>query len=160
MNEFEVNNQVLLQLIDDWEPKLLALSGEAITTRPNSESWTIKETIGHLIDSASNNTHRIIHLQYQPSPLIYPDYANYGNNDRWVAIQDYQTENWNDLVRLWKYINKHIIHVIRHVNLYKLDNEWITALGNKISLRSMIADYLRHVKLHLNEISEIIDRSN
>ena len=159
MNEFEVNNQTLLQLIDEWEPKLSALSNEVITTRPNSESWTIKEIVGHMIDSASNNTHRIIHLQYQPSPLIFPDYANLGNNDRWVDIQNYQSENWSDMVQLWKYINKHIVHVIRCVNLDKLDNEWITALGDKVSLRSMIIDYLRHTGLHLNEISEIINEA-
>ena len=156
MNEFEINNQVLLQLLDEWVPRLLALPDDVITTRPNNESWTIKETLGHLIDSASNNTHRIIHLQYQPTPLIFPDYANLGNNDRWVDIQDYQTENWGDLVHLWKYINKHIVHIIRRVDLNKLDNEWLTALGNKVSLRTMIVDYLRHVELHLSEISEIL----
>jgi len=48
------------------------------------QHWTIKETIGHLIDSASNNTYRIIHLQYQQSPLVFPDYANLGNNDRLI----------------------------------------------------------------------------
>jgi len=42
------------------------------------------------------------------------------------------------------------------VNLDKLDNEWITALGVKVSLRTMIVDYLRHVELHLGEISELI----
>ena len=159
MNEFEVNNQALLQLIDEWEPRLLALSKEVITWRPNNESWTIKETVGHMIDSASNNTHRIIHLQYQFPPLIFPDYANFGNNDRWVAIQDYQTENWEDLVQLWKYINRHIAHVIRRVNPDKLDNEWIAATGKRISLHAMIIDYLRHVELHLNEIGEIIAKS-
>jgi len=156
MDEFEINNEILLQLIDEWEPRLLALSDEVITTRPNNESWTIKEIVGHMIDSASNNTHRIIHLQYQFPPLIFPDYANFGNNDRWVAIQDYQTEDWKDLVQLWKYMNKHIVHVIRHVNPDKLDNEWISATGNRISLRAMIIDYLRHIELHLREISEII----
>ena len=156
MNEFELNNQALLQLIDEWEPKLLALPDEVITTLRNSQDRTIKQIIGHLIDSASNNTHRIVHLQYQPTPLIFPDYANFGNNDRWIAIQDYQTENWEDLIQLWKYINKHIVHVIRHVNLDKLDNEWITASGNKVSLRTMIVDYLRHFQLHLSEINEMI----
>jgi len=157
MNEFEVNNQALLQLVDEWEPKLLALPDEVVTYRPNNESWTIKEIVGHLIDSASNNTHRIIHLQYQPSPLIFPNYASQGNNDRWVAIQDYQTENWSDLVQLWKYINRHIVHVIRRINLEKLDNEWISATDEKVSLRAMIVDYLRHVELHLSEINELIN---
>jgi hypothetical protein len=156
MREFEINNQLLLQLIEEWEPKLLSLPNDVIIYQTNEDCWSIKETIGHMIDSASNNTHRIIHLQYQPSPLVYPDYANLGNNDRWVALQDYQTENWYDLVQLWKYVNKHIVHVISRVNPEKLENEWITALGVKVSLRAMIIDYLRHFKLHLNEISEMI----
>ncbi|MDR2146758.1 MAG: DinB family protein [Tannerella sp.] len=158
MNEFETNNRTLLQLVDEWTPKLSALPDETVTFRPDNESWTIKEIIGHLIDSASNNTHRFIHLQYQASPLIFPDYANLGNNDRWVALQDYQTENWEDLVQLWKYMNRHIVHVIRRVNPGKLDNEWITASGEKVSLRKMIAGYLQHVQLHLGEIGERIAR--
>lgn len=157
MSELMENNQELLSLIEAWEPQLLALSEELITFRINNERWTIKETIGHMVDSASNNTHRIIHLQYQPSPLTYPDYANLGNNDRWVAIQNYQTENWCDLVGLWKYSNLHIIHVINNVNMDKLDNEWITALNQHVSLKAMIIDYLRHFKLHLSEIDELIN---
>lgn len=157
MNEFNMNNQELLSLIDEWEPKLLALSEDLITFRLNNERWTIKETVGHMVDSASNNTHRIIHLQYQPSPLVYPDYANLGNNDRWVAIQNYQTEKWYDLVQLWKYLNLHIVHVIHHVNMDKLENEWITALDQRVSLKAMIIDYLRHFKLHLSEIDELIN---
>jgi hypothetical protein len=159
MSEFMENNQELLSLIAEWEPKFLDLSADLITFRPNNESWTIKETVGHMIDSASNNIHRIIHLQYQPSPLNYPDYANLGNNDRWVAIQHYQTENWYDLVQLWKYSNVHIVHVINHVNMDKLDNVWITALNDRVSLKAMIIDYLRHFKLHLREIDELINTS-
>ncbi|MDD2293409.1 MAG: DinB family protein [Bacteroidales bacterium] len=158
MTEFNANNQELLQLIEEWEPRLLTLSEDIITNRRNSQNRTIKQIVGHMIDSASNNTHRIIHLQYQQSPLIYPDYANLGNNDRWIAIQNYQAENWIDLVQLWKYSNNHIVHVINNVHVDKLDNEWITALGKNVSLKSMIIDYLRHFKLHLNEIEELINK--
>lgn len=158
MSEFMKNNHELLSLIEEWEPKLLALSADLITFRLNNESWTIKETVGHMVDSASNNIHRIIHLQYQPSPLNYPDYANHGNNDRWVAIQNYQGEDWCDLVQLWKYSNFHIVHVINNVNKDKLENEWITALNKSVSLRAMITDYLRHFKLHISEIDELINK--
>lgn len=158
MDEFVKNNQELLSLIEEWEPKLLALSEDLLTFRPNNESWTIKQTVGHMVDSASNNTHRIIHLQYQPSPLIYPDYANLGNNDRWVWIQNYQTEIWHDLVQLWKYANLHLVHVIDHVAMDKLENEWITALNQRVSLKALIGDYLRHFKLHLCEIDELIKK--
>src|SRR5512145_3228528 len=111
IKEFEPITQGLLTLINEWEPKLTGLSSKVISERRNSQNSTIKQIVGHLIDSASNNTHRIIHLQYQPSPLIFPNYATYGNNDRWIAIQDYQNEDWMVVVNLWKYANLHLVHV-------------------------------------------------
>ena len=157
MNEFETNNLAILELLDEWAPKLSALPDNVITNRKNRQNRTIKQILGHLNDSASNNTHRIIHLQYQASPLIFPCYAHHGNNDRWIAIQDYQTENWEDLIQLWKYTNIHLIHVIRHVDSNKLEHEWINGLGERISLKSMILSYFEHLKLHLGEINELID---
>ena len=146
-------------MVAEWEPKLAALSDDVIANRRNGQNRTIKQIVGHLVDSASNNTHRIIHLQYQPSPLIFPDYANLGNNDRWIAIQNYQDEDWNHLVQLWKYTNIHIAHVIEQVNPEKLDQEWMSALDERVSLKTMILDYLRHFKLHLSEIGELINSS-
>lgn len=158
MNEFHENNLELLRLIDKWEPVLKNLPEEVFSDRRNGQKRTIKQIIGHLVDSATNNTHRIIHLQYQPSPLIYPDYANLGNNDRWIAIQNYQDADRDNLIELWKSSNKHIVHVINNVDTSKLDNEWISALNMRVSLREMIIDYLRHFKLHLSEINELINK--
>ena len=158
MNEFKPIIQELLNLIKEWEPKLLALPEEVITERRNSQNRTIKQIVGHMVDSASNNTHRIVHLQYQQSPLIFPDYANLGNNDRWIAIQNYQDEEWNNLVQLWKYTNIHIVHVIQNINTEKLDNVWISALNEKISLKAMVVDFPRHFKLHCDEINELINK--
>ena len=157
MNEFKEINQELLSLIKEWELKLLQLPKDLITQKRNSQNRTIKQIVGHMADSASNNIHRIIHLQYQTSPLIFPDYANLGNNDRWIAIQNYQNEIWEDLVQLWKYSNLHIIHVINNVNMDKLDNEWISALNKAVSLKTMIIDYLPHLQLHLSEIDDLIN---
>jgi len=156
MNEFNVNNQELLNLIEVWESRFSALDENEITVRRNSQNRNIKQIVGHLVDSASNNTHRIVHLQYQPSPFNFPDYANFGNNDRWIAIQDYQSENWTHLVQLWKFVNLHIVHVINHVSEDKLENLWTSATGENISLKNMIIDYLWHVKLHLGEIEELL----
>ena len=157
MVEFELNNKELLRLVNEWELRLLSLPEEVIGNRRNIQNRTIKQIVGHMVDSASNNTHRIIHLQYNSSPLIYPDYANLGNNDRWIAIQNYQNENWENLVQLWKYSNLHIAHVIDNVNPETLNNEWISALQQRVSLKAMILDYLSHFKLHLNEIEDLIN---
>jgi hypothetical protein len=156
MQRFIDNNHELRKLITEWELRLQALPEEVIRDKRNSQNRTIRQIVGHLVDSASNNIHRIVHFQYQSSPMVFPDYANLGNNDRWIAIQDYQTEDWNNLVQLWKYINLHIIHVIYHVDVEKLDHVWITATNEKVTMRDMILDYLRHFKLHLSEIEALI----
>ncbi len=158
MNKFEPICRELLSLIKEWEEKLSALPVDVITERRNSQNRTIKQIAGHMVDSASNNTHRIIHLQYQESPLIFPDYANFGNNDRWIAIQNYQDKEWNSLVQLWKYTNIHIVHVIQNINTEKLGNIWLSALNEEVSLEAMAVDYLRHFKLHLDEMNELINR--
>jgi predicted MPP superfamily phosphohydrolase len=140
-----------------WEPKLMSLSEEVITTRLNKQNRSIKMILGHLIDSASNNIHRIIHLQYQNSPFEFPNYATFGNNDRWIAIQNYQNENWVDMIQLWKYSYLHFCHVIENVNESKLNNEWISGPGEKIKLKDMIEDFPKHLKLHLNEINDLVE---
>jgi len=155
LDEFEKINEGILSLVHEWVPSLLALPEETILSKRNSQNRSIKQILGHLIDSASNNTHRIVHLQYGPNPLVFPNYATHGNNDRWIAIQNYQAENWHDMVQLWKYANIHIVHVIRNVHVSKLNNEWIAGPDEMVSLRDMIVSYLDHLKFHLEEIREL-----
>lgn len=161
MKKFQAINDDLLSLTEEWEPILLDLDESVITDRRNSQSRNIKQIIGHMIDSASNNTHRIVHLQYQKCPFLFPNYATHGNNDRWIAIQNYQEEDWHHLIQLWKYSNYHIAHIMLNVDPDKLENMWIAdEKENKMtSLEDMIVDYLRHFKLHLNEITELMNRN-
>jgi len=159
MKEFDSVCEEVIALVIVWEPVLRNLSEDIISNRRNSQNRSIKQIVGHIIDSASNNTHRIVHLQYQSSSFIFPNYATLGNNDRWIAIQDYQNEDWISLIQLWKYSLLHISHVIKNVNGDKLNNEWISGPGERVSLKSMIVDFPRHLKLHLYEINELINKN-
>jgi hypothetical protein len=142
--------------IREWEQKLVNLPQEMILQQRNSQNRNIKQILGHMIDSTSNNTHRVIHLQYNEIPLVFPNYATQGNNDRWIAIQNYQDEDWEQMIRLWKYSLLHFCHVIENVNPEKLDNEWIAGPDQKITLRAMVSDFPRHLQLHLDEIHVLI----
>ena len=155
MNEFEALCQELERLLEEWGPKLISMPQDLILTRHNSQDRNIKQIVGHMVDSASNNTHRIVHLQYRESPLRFPNYATQGNNDKWISIQDYESADWHNLVNLWKYTNLHIAHVMRNIDLSKLNNQWYFDENTLISLREGIVDYLRHFKLHLDEITEL-----
>lgn len=155
MDFFIKKNYEILQLVNEWEPKLLSFPTDVITQKQNSQGRTIKQILGHLVDSASNNNHRVVHLQYRENPLEFPNYATNGNNDRWIAIQNYQDENWEDLVQLWKYFNKHFVHVVNNINPDKLDNAWISSPNKSITLKEMALSYLDHLKLHLKEIDDL-----
>lgn len=143
------------QIISVWESKLLNLPVEVISQRKNSQNRTIKQLIGHLIDSASNNQQRMVRLQYNPE-LIFPDYTQ--SNDLWIAIQNYQESDWANLVSFWKCYNLHIIQIIENVDVSKLNNTWTDFEGNVVTLQEMLNGYLEHLKLHMSEIEELINR--
>ena len=147
-------------LTDLWEPRLTSLSQEVITHPRNCQGRSVRMILGHLIDSTSNNIHRIVHLHYQQSPLIFPNYASQGNNDRWIAIQNYQQENWVNMVQLWKYSLLHYSHLVMNIQDDKLDNEWIAGPGRSIPLKEMVVDFNRHLKLHLSEIEDLISKTS
>lgn len=140
--------------IDTWEPKLTDLPIDIITYKRNKQNRTIKQILGHLIDSAANNHQRMIRLQYNEK-LDFPDYQQ--DNDLWISLQDYQNADWNTTIKMWKYYNLHMIQVIKSVDQTKLDNSWQNFEDNMVTLRQMIEGYLGHIELHLNEIQELID---
>ncbi len=140
-------------IINEWEQKLLSLTEDVITERRNHQNRTIKQLLGHLIDSVSNNHQRMIRLQYNDS-LIFPDYTQ--DNDRWIAIQDYQHADWINLVQLWKSFNLHMIHLIKSIDKSKLNNYWTDYEGVKVTLEDMIKGYPWHLNLHINDIKDLI----
>jgi len=147
----------LPELTRQWETVLAGLSEELIRERRNRQNRSIRQIVGHMVDSASNNTHRLVHLHYQESPFYFPNYATEGNNDRWIAIQHYQEEDWQQLLQLWKYSNLHFIHVVRSIDAAKLGAEWIAAQDETVTMEEMVGDYLRHFKLHLDEIASLMN---
>jgi len=144
----------ILDVINKWEPKLAALPEDIVSGRRNSQNRTIKEILGHLIDSASNNHQRMVRLQYNPK-LSFPDYQQ--DNDLWIRLQDYQHADWHDLVGLWKYYNLHLIRMMRSVNRDSLRHTWENYEGKTTTLQQMIEGYISHTNLHLNEIQELIN---
>lgn len=151
--DLSIYTDEILHIVNEWEQKLLSLPQDVITERRNHQNRTIKQLLGHLVDSASNNHQRMIRLQYNEN-LTFPDYTQ--DNDRWIAIQDYQHVDWKNLVQLWMAFNLHMVHLIKSIDKSKLHNSWIDFEGNKVTLEDMVKGYPSHLNLHINDIKELI----
>ena len=152
-NDFKLTTDGIKKVIDAEEGFLSALPVDVITLRRNSQNRSIKQILGHLVDSASNNHQRMVRLQYCKDLLFFPDYRQ--DNDLWIALQDYQNIDWENLIQLWKFFNLHIIQVINSVDLSKLDSYWCDFEGTKVTLNEMIYGHLDHLHLHIREIKEL-----
>src|SRR5262245_37369416 len=105
----KLTTQMISNIVNDLsttiqkaEPVLRALSDDDVSMRPAPDRWTIKEVVGHLIDSAANNHQRFVRVQFV-RPLAFPKYEQ---ND-WVRSQNYNARDWQELIDLWVAYNRH-----------------------------------------------------
>ena len=138
-----------LQAVIERTPDRLRKIGEAESgVRPEAGEWSRKEILGHLIDSASNNHQRFVRAQLTDALLAFPDYAQ----DGWVQVQGYQQTPWQALVELWAAYNRHLLHLMRHVNPDTLERRCKIGNDQPVSLAFLMQDYVRHLKHHLQQI--------
>ncbi len=128
---------------------------EQITSyRIDQEKWTLKEIIGHLIDSAANNHHRFIRFQLSDE-LEFPDYKNY----EWLRIENHQMMAFKDLLLLFYYYNKLIINIVLNIDESSLNNKWNIAWDENspyITFNELLIHYVKHMKGHLVHFREIL----
>ena len=124
--------------------------------RIDEDKWTLKEMIGHLIDSASNNHQRFIRLQTEKE-ITFPYY----DAEDWSKISKVNDLEDEFLFSFWKHYNDFIIHLIENIDPENLKNEWKTSDGNK-TLGFLVDDYFSHMKIHyamyIERADEIISK--
>jgi hypothetical protein len=156
-------------LLDRWHhavthaaSELMALPDAEASRRPAPSKWSIKEIIGHLIDSAANNHRRFVEGQFQDT-LTFPGYAQ----DAWVTSQDYQAASWPSLVALWAGYNDHLMHVVRSIPPAVLHQSRpahnFDELGwrplprsQPATLRYLIEDYVAHLEHHVAQARNLV----
>lgn len=140
--------------------KLNHISDDEAGLKKNSHSWSRKEIIGHLIDSASNNHKRFV-CALLSDTLTFDRY----NQDEWVSKQNYQARKWDELINLFFYFNLQILHFIKEIpedQLIKIRMEnnlndiafRKTHSKHDATLQYLIDDYYVHLKHHITQILE------
>ena len=130
--------------INNYLPQLDSVSEEEYSLKPSPTKWSKKELIGHLIDSAQSNLRRFVVAQYEENPTI-----NY-NQDKWIAINNYQAWDVKDLVQLWYLLNRQIVFVLKNISVEMSQRICIT--GASYTIEWLAQDYLKHLKHHLHQV--------
>ncbi len=139
-----------MQFLVDTIPTLLNQIPEAeFSQKTSPDTWSKKEILGHLIDSATNNHQRFIRLQYQDKPSIYYD------QNEWVALSDYNSLDKNQIINFWAQYNSHLLHIIKNIALENLSKTGIVRVASEEKpLYFFINDYVAHLEHHLRQIIE------
>ena len=141
--------QELNQIIEAYATKFNTIPDAEFSAKPNPDKWSRKEVLGHLIDSAQSNLRRFVCAQYEASPskIVYDQ--NY-----WVIANAYQYAPKEDVIMLWKLINKRIADVLKTMPAKKYIRESDTG-KESVQLHSLAwlaRDYVKHMKHHINQI--------
>jgi hypothetical protein len=138
----------LLQTLAEAKEAFAGITEQEWNHKPAPGKWSKKEILGHLIDSAANNHLRFVKAQLATDVFNGPSYEQ----DLFVSAQKYQQGNAQDLINLWIAYNKHLAHVIVHIDPAKLD--LVCHIGNcePVPLSFIITDYITHLRHHLSAI--------
>ena len=137
----------LRELVETTRSRLEEISEEQAAQQVDADRWTIKQIVGHLIDSAANNHQRFIRAQAE-DPFYFPKYEQ----NAWVDRNHYQTASWKSLVGLWYFYNLHLSHVMEGIPEAKGATECRIGEYEPATLAWVVQDYLVHLQGHLDEI--------
>ena len=137
----------LLSVVEAASESLRAIDDSEASLRSASGSWSKKELLGHLIDSAANNHQRFIRAQ-QVDELIFPAYAQ----EHWVSSQGYGEHPWPELIDLWRLYNRHLAHVISLIPQEKLAVTCVIGANEPVTLGYLLEDYVVHIRHHLQDL--------
>jgi hypothetical protein len=137
----------LLETVHTAKPRLLSISDARASEKPYGEKWSLKEILGHLVDSAANNHQRIVRMQ-ETSDIGVFRYAQ----QHWVESQKYNSRPWEAIVELWFQYNLHLAHVMGEVNPKTLEHVCDMGYARPVALAFVVEEYMRHLDHHLVQV--------
>jgi hypothetical protein len=149
-NKQNAYGERLIELVEASKLELLELGEPGVSLSPSPGSWSAKQVLGHLFDSATNNHQRFVRA-IGSGGLEFPGY----DQDRWVAANRYQDAVWVELVQLWAQFNRFLAQVIGHLPAAELGTWCTIGDGEAVTLEFLIEDYIRHTQHHLGQIREV-----
>jgi hypothetical protein len=139
--------QELRRVVDEASGRLARMSPGEVASKATPDSWSKKEILGHLIDSAANNHQRFVRACYGAAA----DFPPYRQND-WVRIQRYNESDWETLVALWSAYNRHLSDLIERIPPEAKSSPCGIGKEEPVTLEFLVRDYLRHLRHHVDKL--------
>ncbi len=137
------------EIIENFYEYLKSIDSEITKLKISEDKWSLREIIGHLIDSASNNHQRIVRLQVSDL-LDFPLY----DCEQWIRVQKYNSFDWEFLITLWYHYNGLILNIINGIDGEQLQNIWVKDEDNSITLEELIRQYYIHLEKHMEHFNK------
>ncbi len=134
-------------IVDQNAGRLSQMKPGEVSSKETPDSWSKKEILGHLIDSAANNHQRFVRACHN----VAANFPTYSQND-WVRIQKYNESDWVVLVELWSAYNRHLSHIVERIPQDAISSSCNIGKDNPVTIEFVVKDYLRHLRHHLNDI--------
>lgn len=129
-------------------PSLLTqIPEDAFSWKPSPQKWSKKEIIGHLIDSAANNHHRMVRMQFEESFRI----TTY-DQDNWNAFSYYNQIDSQQIITFWTVYNKQLLALMNRIPVELMRNEGYADEPERVTLAFLIEDYVQHMEHHLHQV--------
>ncbi len=116
------------------------------SAKPSPSRWSKKEILGHLIDSATNNHHRLVLGQFEDHIQLAYD------QDKWVDFSHYTQMDTGQLIDFWASYNRQLAWLIKCIPEAYIEKEYLSGDGKSVTLSFLIQDYLLHLEHHLRQL--------
>lgn len=145
MDKYKQACRRLNEILDQVPRRLSAIEEQELRHRPGPGRWSKLEIIGHLIDSAANNHHRLIRARTEDNPEIIYD------QDAWNQAGRYGQLDQSLLIRFWEVYNRYILELLK--TLYEEELSRTVRYGPEyVPLEALVIDYVAHMEHHLRQI--------
>lgn len=156
--KMQSTGQTLVSIIQAVVPRMKQISEADARIERGAGKWSRIEIVGHLIDSAVNNHRRFVLANFQDH-LLFDGY----DQEQWVALQDYQHQDWIWLIDFWSNYNQLIARLMDavpesvrlkpHAEHCLHQMAWITLREDQpATLDYLMKDYVGHLEHHVRQV--------
>jgi DinB superfamily len=137
----------LRNVLEKLPGRLQALPAESVEVQAEG-SWSVKQELGHLVDSAANNHQRVVRAQLEDSPAM-PGY----NGEKWVELHAYQKRDWHEVIGQWSALNRLLLDAAEAVPAAGWSRTCSIGGAEPVTIQFVLEDYIEHMKGHLRHMN-------